>query len=134
MFYACDNVLQVQVQGNQSWYVSIHDTLLDDCTCFGEIFFLKHKSDAVKCIKTFCKKVFNQTGKYPRIFHTDSGGEFVNNEISSYCSTKGITHRTTAAYQHELNGTLECYNQTFQHIVRPSLTDLPKFLWAEYYN
>src|SRR5258705_6190133 len=108
--------------------------LLDDCTHFGEIFFLKHKSDAIKYIKTFCKKIFNQTGKYPRIFHTDGGGEFVNNEINSYCSNKGITHRTTAAYQHESNGALERYNQTLQHMVRPSLTDLPKFLWAECYN
>src|SRR5258706_5335584 len=33
--------------------------LLDDCTRFGEIFFLKHKSDAIKCIKTFCEKIFN---------------------------------------------------------------------------
>ena len=108
--------------------------LLDDCTRFGEIFFLKHKSDAVKCIKTFCEKVFNQTGKYPQIFHTDGRGEFVNHEMNSYCYTKGITHRTTAAYQHESNGALERYNQTLQYMVHPSLTDLPKFLWVECYN
>ena len=30
--------------------------LLDNCTRFGKIFFLKYKSDTVKCIKTFCQK------------------------------------------------------------------------------
>ena len=33
--------------------------LLDDCTRFGEIFFFKYKSDALKCIQTFCEKLFN---------------------------------------------------------------------------
>ena len=91
--------------------------LLDDCTRFSYIYFFKNKSDTGKCIKDFCEKVKTQTGRYPRALRTDNGGECINHDLDSYCSTKGIDHQTIAAYSHEFNSPIERYHQTLQHMV-----------------
>jgi len=109
-------------------------TLIDDCTRYIYIYFLKKKSDAVKYLKEFCELVHNKTGRYPRIIRSDRGGEYVNKEWTEYCSSKGIEHEVTPAYSPQSNGVAERFNLTIANMYRTTLLNAPTYLWAEAYS
>ena len=91
-------------------------TLIDDCTRYTHIYFLKKKSDAIKYLKEFYELVHNKTGCYPRIVRSDRGGEYVNKEWTEYCSLKGIEHEVTPAYSPQSNGVAERFNLTIANM------------------
>ena len=53
---------------------------------------------AMKHLMQFCERVKNQTGRYPREFCTDRGGQFVSNKWKEFCSSKGILLSTSRAH------------------------------------
>jgi transposase InsO family protein len=64
---------------------------------------------------------------------TDRGGEYVNEEMTTLLSKKGITHRKTAGYSPEHNGSAKRLNKDLQEKGRAMLEDsgLGEELWAE---
>ena len=105
-----------------------HLPIIDDCTRYTESILLSRKSDAEKELKAFCKRVKNQTGRYPRIFRSDRGGEFISLEWKFWSQKKGIILEFTAASSHESIGVAERYNLTLANMCRPALGENPKFL------
>ena len=119
----------------QSLGGALYDLIIvDDCTRFPEIQFLKHKSDTMKHLIQFCERVKNQTGRYPREFRTDRGGEFVSNEWKEFCNSKGILLSTSPAHSPQSNGIAERFNLTIGDMTRVALMNAPTYLWAEAHN
>jgi transposase InsO family protein len=72
-------------------------------------------------------------GKKVKVVQTDRGGEYVNEEMPTLLSKRGITHRKTAGYLPEHNGLAERLNRDLQEKGRAMLEDsgLGEELWAE---
>eukprot|EP00877_Chromochloris_zofingiensis_P012359 jgi/Chrzof1/7377/Cz02g21170.t1 len=64
---------------------------------------------------------------------TDNGGEYVNNVMNSYYSSKGIIAQHTVPYSPQQNGKAERLNRTLPDKARSMLADarLPSQLWGE---
>jgi transposase InsO family protein len=64
---------------------------------------------------------------------TDQGGEFLGSKFWSLLAAKGIVHTTTLAYMPELNGVVECFNQTLLGAMCALLdiSGLEKEWWGE---
>ena len=84
--------------------------MLNNCTWYFEIAFLKEKSEAPEFLITFPERIYTKTRHYPRAVYTDNGGEFKNSTWTAYCESKGIIYQTTTAYFPQSNGIIECYN------------------------
>ncbi len=72
-------------------------------------------------------------GKKVKAVQTDRGGEYVNEEMTTLLSKRGITHKKTAGYSPEQNGSVERLNKNLQEKGRAMLEDsgLGEELWAE---
>jgi hypothetical protein len=64
---------------------------------------------------------------------TDRGGEYVNEEMTTLLSKRGIAHRKTIGYSHEQNGSAKWLNRDLQEKGRAMLEDsgLGEELWVE---
>lgn len=71
-----------------------------------------------------------------KVFHSDNGGEYVNNDFTDYCAKEGIRREWKAPYKLEQNRVAERKNRTVVEAARAMLydEDMPKFLWAEACN
>ncbi|NDG33466.1 transposase, partial [bacterium] len=85
-------------------------TLVDDHTRMGNVYLLRHKSDAATAIKTWAAKVHNLFGKKVQRFHSDGGGEFLNRTLSTFFAVEGIQHTYTLPNSPEQNGVAEARN------------------------
>ena len=94
---------------------------------------LKHKHEAAESIMNWCRaaRAQQQTGVVE--FHTDGGGEFVNNVLKRYFAAEGIAATTTQPHTPQHNGIAERKNRTVVEAIRASLlhAGAPKALWAE---
>ena len=107
---------------------------VDDYTrqCF--VNFVERKSDADEAIRLTIQSVENQfgVGTVKRI-HSDGGGEFISNELTSYLLSKGIRITTCAPDTPEHNGVAERKLKSIISNARCMLihSGLPKTFWAE---
>jgi hypothetical protein len=108
-------------------------TFLDDYIKLSVVQPLKKKSDVVAIIEGVLACLELQTGKKVKAVQTDRGGEYVNKEMTTLLSKRGITHRKTAGYSPEPNGSAERLNRDLQEKGRTMLEDLGlgEELWAE---
>lgn len=105
--------------------------LVDDCSRFTWVQFLKRKSDALFSFKTWQVMVERQLGRSIKVLRTDGGGEY--QAFKDYLSSLGIVHQTTAPYTSQQNGVAERANRT---VVERSIAvmhseRLPLPLWAQ---
>lgn len=84
--------------------------LKDDYSHMRYAYFLKAKSEDPAEIKVFVEYVHNQTKHKIKAVRSDSGGEFDNFVLKSFCESKGIKHEFSVAYTPEQNGTIEREN------------------------
>nr|GEW02675.1 ribonuclease H-like domain, reverse transcriptase, RNA-dependent DNA polymerase [Tanacetum cinerariifolium] len=87
--------------------------LVDDCTRYMLVYFLKSKNEAFETFKEFKLKVKNEVGKKLKSFRTDRGGEFTSREFTRYCKENGILRQLTAPYSQQQNGIVERRNRDF---------------------
>ncbi len=85
----------------------------DDCSGFGFVFNLKHKSEAVNAIIDLDKVIESKFQKRVHTLRTDNGGEFINSELQAHCRDRGILVITSVTYNPELNGQVERWNRTY---------------------
>lgn len=104
--------------------------LKDDATGFRTVYFLKEKSETIKCIKQFVNFIENQTETRVKMFVSDNGTEFVNQSLREFFAEYGIIHKTSAAYCPEANGRIEREMRTLKDTCRAMIKKY-KFLWAE---
>jgi hypothetical protein len=76
----------------------------DDCTSFGWIVLLRHKSKANPAIRQFIAIVKNQFNKVIHEFMIDAGGEFKSNELRTFLKELGINILTSILHMHQQNG------------------------------
>ena len=108
-------------------------SLIDDFSAMTFGYFLKTKDQVLEVFKEFKTLVENQTGHTIKIFRTDNGGEFVNQEMNEYLKNNGIRHQTSIPYNPEQNGVAERANRTIMEKSRCMLHNakLNKKYWAE---
>ncbi|KAJ0463519.1 putative RNA-directed DNA polymerase [Helianthus annuus] len=70
-------------------------------------YFLSSKTEVFENIKVFYELVLTQFKKKIKIIRSDNGTEFVNNQMHSFCISKGILHQTSCAYTPQQNGVVE---------------------------
>jgi len=115
--------------GGYKYFISF----TDDATRFSNVLFLKEKSDAYDRITEYCNKVARHFGKYPKWLRFDNGKEYVNQKVTNWAASKGITLEMTAPYSSSQNGVAERFNRTHMELARSMLVarNLPSFLWDE---
>ncbi|KAL0485609.1 hypothetical protein AKO1_003170 [Acrasis kona] len=70
----------------------------------------KHVIKALELIKA-------EVGIYPTIFHSDNGGEFVNDGLSEFCILHNIEERHGQAYNPQCQGAIEAANKTIKIVI-----------------
>lgn len=122
----------VKSLGGSVYYQTITDVFSD----YTEVHFLKNKDDSNQVIMNFVAKTMNCLGDKPKIFRTDRGGEFVNQELQSFLNRHGIVIQKTVHDSPQQNGIAERKNRTLMDAVRSMLQhkNLPNYLWAEAMN
>jgi hypothetical protein len=75
----------------------------------------------------------NQYDARVKIFRTDNGTEYVNNQFDEYLSSFGIIHQTSCPGTSEQNGLAERKNRHLLEITRCIMLamNVPKYLWSE---
>lgn len=59
---------------------------------------MKHKNEAVRCIKFFTAYVHTQFSVYIKKIRSDNGLEFINIEVKNVFSSESILHETSYPY------------------------------------
>jgi hypothetical protein len=86
-----------------------------------------------ECFKDFHSLIKNQYDARVKIFRTDNGTEYVNNQFDEYLSSFGIIHQTSCPGTSQQNGLAERKNRHLLEITRCIMLamNVPKYLWAE---
>ena len=116
--------------GSYNYYI----TLIDDKTRYGEVAFLKKKSDSAKAVRNFIIRVQRQTGKKVRRLRSDRGGEYLATDLKEFFNSEGIVHEYSPSHSHESNGVAERYNRTITTMARTMLIGYNKRFWGEAIN
>jgi hypothetical protein len=91
-------------------------TVLDDYTKLSSIKCLKHKDDVAAALIHICNSLENQCrdmdgSSLIKAVRSDNGTEYINSEVKAYFSSKGIDQQTTAPYNPQSNGSVECLDR-----------------------
>lgn len=124
--------IRVQSLGGRNYFLTITDLHSD----YTEVKFLRNKSDAKVEIRNYIEFVKNQVSQKPKIFRTDRGGEFVDNELQAYLKDQGVKIEFTTPDSPQQNGVAERKNRTLNDAVRTLFisSQLPENLWPEAMN
>ena len=108
-------------------------SVVDEFSRAVSIVLLKRKSDAADQLIPLINSLQVRTGRVLQRFHSDGGGEFVNEQMKSFFTNNGtrITHTTAHTPQH--NGIVERMNRTLFDMVRSMMihSQAPSELWGE---
>jgi transposase InsO family protein len=89
-------------------------TFIDDFSKRTWVYFLKLKSEVFDKFLAYKALVEKQYGHQIQRLRTDNGGEYVNNNFTSYCTTQGIQMQHTVPYTQQQNGVVERKNHTLK--------------------
>ena len=108
-------------------------TYLDDFSRLSLVQPIERKSDVTALTRDVLRLWETQSGHTVQSVRTDGGGEYINNKLEEFFSSKGIQHQKTVPYTPQQNGAAERLNRTLNERVRAMLEDsqLPDELWAE---
>lgn len=111
-------------------------TFIDDFSRKTFIYFLKSKKEVVNKFIEFKMWAENQFDRKIKVFRTDNGTEFCQQQIEKVCVANGIHHQRTVVYTPQQNGVAERMNRTIVERARCLLFDaeLDKSYWAEAAN
>lgn len=107
--------------------------VVDDCTRFCWVQFLKSKSDCFLVFKRLLQELETQKERKLKVIRSDCGGEFLSREFSSFLEDRGIRHELSIPEAKPQNGVTESMNRTLVERARTMLcaSSLPKTSWAE---
>ncbi|MBW0542147.1 hypothetical protein O181_081862 [Austropuccinia psidii MF-1] len=107
-------------------------TARDAGSTYGECHILKHKADATSLAIALMTRWERQSGRAAKVLRTDGSGEFKNDRLKKWCSTKGIVHEFSLPYFHEQNCLAERFNRSVAEIGRTILwsSQLPHTFWG----
>nr|GEZ19212.1 integrase, catalytic region, zinc finger, CCHC-type, peptidase aspartic, catalytic [Tanacetum cinerariifolium] len=107
--------------------------IIDDCTRFTWVKFLRSKDETLDFIIKFLKMIQVRLKVPVRRIRTYNGIEFVNQTLRDYYEEVGISHETSVTRSSQQNGVVERRNRTLIEAARTMLiyAQAPLFLWAE---
>jgi hypothetical protein len=91
-------------------------TFIDDFSIRTWVYFLKLKREVFDKFLAYKALVENQSGHQIQKLRTNNGGEYVNNNFTSYCTTQGIQMQHTISYTPQQNGVVERKNRTLKEM------------------
>jgi Reverse transcriptase (RNA-dependent DNA polymerase)/gag-polypeptide of LTR copia-type/Integrase core domain/GAG-pre-integrase domain len=105
-------------------------TFIDDFSRTTWLYLLKSKGEVFSKFEEFIFFVENQFDAKVKIFRSDNGTEFINN---NFMKTKGILHQTTCIYTPQQNGISERKNRHLLEVTRSLLfqNNVPNIYWSE---
>lgn len=108
-------------------------TFIDNATRWCEVYFIRHKSEALEKFKEYNAMMENKSGRKIKYLQTDNGTEYINREFENYLRTNGIQRRLSVPYCPAQNGIAERKNRTLLETARCLLIQagLPTRFWAE---
>jgi len=112
---------------NRSQYYLL---LIDDATRYITVKFLKNRNHAAQQIQNYFTHLSVQD-KYPCAIRVDRGTEFINQDLISWCKSRGIDIQWTAPYSPSQNGVAKQMNCTLVELACTMVlaAKLPEFLW-----
>jgi transposase InsO family protein len=87
-------------------------TFIDDASGFSALHFLRSKADAVTALQNLITWAEAQTGYRLRSIRLDRGGEYINQSLRTFLSSRGIEHQTSVPRTPQQNGRAERFNRT----------------------
>jgi len=114
------------------YYVTFTDSLTGYITGY----LMKNKSEVADLFEEYEAMSSNRHNRSMKVFRTDNGTEYVNNQMSSYLKSKGILHQKTVRYTPQQNGISERFNRTIMNKVRCLLFDskCPLSMWGHAFH
>ena len=107
--------------------------LIDDFSRLTTIIHLNHKSDALKCFKSYKIRVENQLGVKIKALRSDHGSEFTSGEFETFLEEHGIQHQKSSVRTPQQNGVVERKNRAVVEMARTMMIDneVPQRFWKE---
>ena len=108
-------------------------TFIDDASGFAALHFLRSKADAVTALQDLVSWAEAQTGYHLHSICSDRGGEYINQSLKTFLSSKGIEHQTSVPQTPQQNGRAERFNRTIlekSEAMRQHAC-LPPFFWQD---
>jgi hypothetical protein len=87
-------------------------TFIDDASGFSALHFLRSKADAVTALQNLIVWAEAQTGYRLRSIHSGRGGEYINQSLRMFLSSRGIEHQTSVPRTPQQNRRAERFNRT----------------------
>ncbi|CAI7874886.1 unnamed protein product, partial [Closterium sp. NIES-54] len=81
--------------------------LVDDHNRYSSVSLLQTKADALATIIAWLERANTHFGRPVRRLHSDGGGDFLNNQVPSYCQSCGILQTYTLPHSPQQNGVAE---------------------------
>jgi transposase InsO family protein len=113
------------IHGNQYYILFV-----DDYSRYVTVKFLKSKTEAQQCVRDYLTHLITRDFT-PNAIRVDRGTEFINDNLNTWCTQRGIDIQMTAPYSLSQNGVAEHMNRTLVELAHAMLTarQLPEFLW-----
>ncbi|MFS8020746.1 putative RNA-directed DNA polymerase [Helianthus anomalus] len=108
-------------------------TVVDDFSRSLWCYMLKSKIEVFENLKAFYELVLTQFKKKIKVFRSDNGTEFINNQMSVFCKQKGIIHQTSCVYTPQQNGVVERKHRHLLNTARTLMfqSGLPLRFWSD---
>ncbi|GJU80865.1 putative RNA-directed DNA polymerase [Tanacetum coccineum] len=108
-------------------------TIMDDFSRVVWVYLLKSKTEVFYNIMVFYNLIKTQFKKNIKVFRSDNGTEFVNQQFSGFCESNGIIHQTSCSYTPQQNGIVERKHRHLLNVARPLLFQggIPLNMWTE---
>ena len=98
----------VQSRSHAKWMI----TFIDDASGFAALHFLWSGAGAVTALQDLVTWAEAQTGYCLRSIRSDRGGEYINQSLKMFLSSRGIEHQTSVPRTPQQNGRAEHFNRT----------------------
>ncbi|KAK9059410.1 hypothetical protein SSX86_022030 [Deinandra increscens subsp. villosa] len=108
-------------------------TIVDDYSRAVWVFLMKNKTEVFHHIVTFSNLLRNQFKAVVKVFRSDNGTEFINNQMTDFCKNSGIVHQTTCAYTPQQNGIAERKHRHLLNVARSLMfqSGVPLRFWPD---
>lgn len=121
--------MRVESKGEAKYFM----TFIDDYSRWGEVYFLRKKSDALSAFKEFKTFAEKQIGEKIKALQSDNGREFCNLDFDNFLKNHGIKRGLSTPYTPQQNGVAERKNRTLVEMARCLLIqgNLHRSFWGE---